>query len=58
MEKMKTIKISPDVHKNVKVYVASIEGQTISDFADFALINAMRNFPPKKQISKPKNNKP
>ena len=53
MEKMKTVKVSADIHKSVKKYIADIDGQTMSDFADWALIQALIFFKDKnKKFSK------
>ena len=54
MEKMKTVKVSADIHKSVKKYIADIDGQTMTGFTDWALIQALVFFKDK-QKSKKKN---
>jgi hypothetical protein len=40
---MKTLKIPNEVHKELKVYIAKNEKETISDFAGFAILAELKN---------------
>jgi hypothetical protein len=40
---MKTLKISPAVHQELKVFVASNPGETISDVAGYAIMMHLKN---------------
>jgi hypothetical protein len=51
---MKSIKISPEVHKELKMYVAKT-GENISDFSGLAIMQSLKNNGHK--FSKPEKNK-
>lgn len=40
-EDLQTLKISKTVHKKLKVYVASVEGENMTEFADAAILERL-----------------
>lgn len=42
MKKMKTLKITPEVHKELKMYVVAKEGENMEDVAGLAIMEYLK----------------
>jgi hypothetical protein len=42
MDKMKTVKIAPKVHTELKIFIAQNEGEDMSSFAGYAIMKELK----------------